>query len=706
MKKLLAVMVAVAVLFSAAAFADEPGTDTDKGTADRPLSMSFRDAVDAAGEYAAVGGDIDYLAVASEKDGRYYRTVTILDDRAKELYMAAMAAEDPDAAFEAFDAYAWSLPVCYTEEITAKPKEQAELDALAGKTVGELLEEGYSFYGSGGGENLPTFVDLSSGLYIYEFEADASFEEYLEHESRDDLQSLKVKSGMLSASLSLATNLDCLADGTYQPQFVPNITAEELSAADSVPPIEEYSSKAWPITAESYADLQNNPDDRYGQVYMVQGAVHQVLSQSPMRVIIYTGEDGQSRPVVVECPEQRSFSWEAGKSYRIYADVTSSLFILPVLTARYTFTGLPADQADEAETAPAGLSEGSQLIGMLITREDLSEYAGEDGAIPASCTQEGPDAETEYHFGDVSGLCLVCFTAPEDSGEGTRVISSVDDGISAVDFDMNEDGSSIKMDAAISFVPGQDEALFFFNPVLRTDSGQVFAVPGDFMAVSAAMNPPGSSVGLTVNDSRTHTENGGEITDTTAVSVRIETVCEPLKIQILQFSETHELLKSDEFEPGAVPEQIAPLAEADYLLLETVEKDSNGGSFIRRKAIGRDVDYLNTLSCRDDGICLCHYHEVSWDAVASEESAVKNTVSGNMKTYREMSDGTWMCDGYTYKYRLEIKGRMPNAAADSSFVYLSNIPEITFEQAYMAAGLSSSLDDYFSPEEAVLVEMN
>ena len=35
-----------------------------------------------------------------------------------------------------------------------------------------------------------------------------------------------------------------------------------------------------------------------------------------------------------------------------------------------------------------------------------------------------------------------------------------------------------------------------------------------------------------------------------------------------------------------------------------------------------------------------------------------------------------MCDDYLYKYRLEITGRMPNAAVDSSFVYLSNIEEI------------------------------
>ena len=88
------------------------------------------------------------------------------------------------------------------------------------------------------------------------------------------------------------------------------------------------------------------------------------------------------------------------------------------------------------------------------------------------------------------------------------------------------------------------------------------------------------------------------------------------------------------------------------------------------------------------------------------KATVRKTIEGNMKTYSEMTDGTWMCDGRVYKYRLEITGRMPNAAADSTFVYLSNIGEISFEQAYKAAGISSSSDDYFPPETAVLAEMN
>ena len=40
------------------------------------------------------------------------------------------------------------------------------------------------------------------------------------------------------------------------------------------------------------------------------------------------------------------------------------------------------------------------------------------------------------------------------------------------------------------------------------------------------------------------------------------------------------------------------------------------------------------------------------------------TIEGNLKTYYEMSDGTWQVDGHTYKYRHEITGRLHNAVAD------------------------------------------
>lgn len=88
-----------------------------------------------------------------------------------------------------------------------------------------------------------------------------------------------------------------------------------------------------------------------------------------------------------------------------------------------------------------------------------------------------------------------------------------------------------------------------------------------------------------------------------------------------------------------------------------------------------------------------------------EEVTVKKTIEGNRKTYSEMSDGSWTCGNYTYKNCLEISGRIPNAAVDTTFVYLSNLEEITFEQAWKDYGFSSNMNNYFSLEDAVLVDV-
>ena len=48
---------------------------------------------------------------------------------------------------------------------------------------------------------------------------------------------------------------------------------------------------------------------------------------------------------------------------------------------------------------------------------------------------------------------------------------------------------------------------------------------------------------------------------------------------------------------------------------------------------------------------------------------------------------------------------MNNAVKDSTFILLSNIEDITFDQAWKATGFSSNMDDYFEVEVAKFVGM-
>ena len=94
------------------------------------------------------------------------------------------------------------------------------------------------------------------------------------------------------------------------------------------------------------------------------------------------------------------------------------------------------------------------------------------------------------------------------------------------------------------------------------------------------------------------------------------------------------------------------------------------------------------------------YPQTSENAV---ESCIENGEELVLQTYYALSDGTWKTEEEHYQYRCVITGRLHGAAKDSTYTYLSNLEEITFDEAWKASGLSSNLEDYFDDRDATLV---
>lgn len=118
-------------------------------------------------------------------------------------------------------------------------------------------------------------------------------------------------------------------------------------------------------------------------------------------------------------------------------------------------------------------------------------------------------------------------------------------------------------------------------------------------------------------------------------------------------------------------------------------------------AILLTVMLISLAGCSQKEASVVKTYEMT-DSETIEECVENNEIVTIVKYY-EMSDGTWKTDDYTYQYRVEVTGRMNNAAKDSMFVFLSNTKDITFDQAWKASGLSSDIDDYFKEEETKLV---
>lgn len=95
----------------------------------------------------------------------------------------------------------------------------------------------------------------------------------------------------------------------------------------------------------------------------------------------------------------------------------------------------------------------------------------------------------------------------------------------------------------------------------------------------------------------------------------------------------------------------------------------------------------------------------TYNATPTEEISqkIENEEFIITKTYSRKSDGMWTIGDNEYKYRLEITGRMSNAAKNVTFLVVSNSKDITFDQCWRAFGFSSQSEDYFKSDYAVIV---
>ena len=204
MKKLIALILTVLVVcLTLSAPAEEVPTT--------PLYATVGEAMEDDADGRVITGGIpgEYYAVVTQKDGRYYRSVAEYDEKLLEMEEALAQldyeAEDffaqHDAAMEAIDEYIKTLPIAYTEEFTAEPLTDGEMAALTGKTISELIQEGFEIGSNGteSGEDEDEIIivyTLRYGVFDYECVMDAGYEEYeaaKENETEGELAVAEVR---------------------------------------------------------------------------------------------------------------------------------------------------------------------------------------------------------------------------------------------------------------------------------------------------------------------------------------------------------------------------------------------------------------------------------------------------------------------------------------------------------------------------------
>ena len=228
MKKTMIILAAAMLLFSAAAFADELPAVTDAFHFE-----TFGDAVVQMEKGDSFSIQDGYAVAVTARDGRCFRVVTSLDEHAEEMYTAFL--EDGNYTLDEFrvlNEYVETLPVQYTEELAAVPFAQEELDAMAGKTIEEVMSEPWELGMCNYPEDAEAGKDIAfpmvKGFCEYELVINEPFEVYQERRAGDRYDPVTIMSLRNYLDLTVkcvkytgvstlnALNLNYQADGTIK----------------------------------------------------------------------------------------------------------------------------------------------------------------------------------------------------------------------------------------------------------------------------------------------------------------------------------------------------------------------------------------------------------------------------------------------------------------------------------------------------------
>lgn len=285
MKKLIALAMVVVMLFTALGVLAEEGQMA-------PLYATVGEALEDSAEGRVVAGGIpgEYYAVVTQKDGKYYRSVAIFDEKLNELnealenldYEAEDFFEKHEAAMQAVDDYLKTLPIAYSEVFTAQPLTDEEMASMQGKSLSQLTEEGFEI-GSNGTEpsedeeEILIVYSLRYGVYDYNCVVDADFDQYIAAQDNGAEGDLVVKSMSLAGITEWGFEKRFHTDGTVDEPKDPfadfsEIMAEMLTFFEKIQAGEE-------IDIQDYADTlkAKYPDyaemiDVYITMYQTYGA--------------------------------------------------------------------------------------------------------------------------------------------------------------------------------------------------------------------------------------------------------------------------------------------------------------------------------------------------------------------------------------------------------------------------------------------------
>ncbi len=244
----------------------------------------------------------------------------------------------------------------------------------------------------------------------------------------------------------------------------------------------------------------------------------------------------------------------------------------------------------------------NRIYATVVEEVDTDEVSGE------TITHQ------RYKFEDLEGMGYYAPLMYEEELSNTYVAIESDAGICDAKSHITgtDAGDMIQLEGTIYLCPNEEDRVeIYCNPVYQCPDGRVYLVSGQGMSFSGGGE--GGSMSHKVEDKVTVNENGEEKNYVNSVEIHVKTTYAPEKIIIIQMDASGNKLDYQEYVPGKLPEEIKPLADTEYFIIETYKPDSTGESIVTREMVGKEETFFQTLYVGERKVCEQDWTNIKWE---------------------------------------------------------------------------------------------
>lgn len=228
-----------------------------------------------------------------------------------------------------------------------------------------------------------------------------------------------------------------------------------------------------------------------------------------------------------------------------------------------------------------------------IAPEDMEKYGGR---LYAEKTDKG------YDFG-IEGMGAFCVQGEQD---GVPYSASYNIGPMSLNLHstVTDEGTEWDYSATVYVHCGGLET-FYTNPVYQDSEGRVYLMAGPGISSEIV---DGSSMSQAMSSEYTTTMDG----ETQTYSMRVEVTYMgaelPKSYRVLHMSKDSELLRAEDYTPETLPEELRPCEGAEYLVIETINRDN-----VTRQVVSRVEDSCQIFAPTEmEDIITQRWTDVLW----------------------------------------------------------------------------------------------